>query len=236
MNLILLEPADFVDSDRVRISDRRHLHIVQVHRADIGDTLSVGVLGGRIGSGTIVRMGTGELEMSLILDRDPPEPLPVAIILALPRPKVMRRVLLSLTVLGAKRIILINSARVEKSYWQSPFLKNEAVRSQLLKGLELAGDTILPQVQFRHLFRPFVEDELPALCRGTLALVAHPQAAERCPSSIEGPVTLAIGPEGGFVPFEIEALRSSGMDPVSLSARVLNIETAVPAILAKLFL
>jgi RsmE family RNA methyltransferase len=192
------------------------------------------MIGGRIGTGTIIRLGDASLDMTLSLDRDPPAPLPLTVILSLPRPKVMRRVLYSLTVLGVKRIILIHAARVEKSYWQTPFLQKDAIRTQLLHGLEQSCDTVIPEVVQRTRFKPFVEDELPALAKGSLPLVAHPPAGCPCPRSVGGPVTLAVGPEGGFVPYEIDLFRKAGFQPVSLGSRILNIETAVPSLIARI--
>ena len=137
--------------------------------------------------------------------------------------------------MGVKRIVLLNARRVEKSYWQSPYLGTEAMNEQLVLGLEQARDTLLPEIMLRPLFRPFVEDELPGMARDTLALVAHPAAADECPRNVERAVTLAIGPEGGFIPYEVEKLASCGFTPVHLGERILSTETAVPALLGRLF-
>lgn len=236
MNLILLSPEDFLPgSARVRLAGRRLEHVRAVHRAAVGDELRVGLLGGRIGSGRVLVLGPDALEMEVRLDREPPAPLPVTLLLALPRPKVVRRVLRSATALGVKRVVLLNCFRVERSYWQSPFLSPAAVEGQLALGLEQACDTVSPVVELRRRFKPFVEDELPALAAGTLRLVAHPAAATPCPRGLAGPVTLAVGPEGGFIPYEVDLLRACGFEPVGLGERVLSVETAVPALLARLF-
>jgi RsmE family RNA methyltransferase len=137
--------------------------------------------------------------------------------------------------MGVKRIILLNSFRVEKSYWQSPVLSEEGIREQLIIGLEQAKDTVLPEVLLRPLFKPFVEDELPGLIEGTLPLVAHPIASSTCPREARQPVVLAIGPEGGFIPYEIEKFVSCGFLPVSMGERILTVESAVPALISKLF-
>ncbi len=234
MNLVLLHPEDVVAPSRVRISGRRLQHILSVHRAGVGDDLSVGMVNGGVGTGRITGLDETSLRMDVVLDQEPAAKLPLTVILALPRPKVLRRMLFSLTVLGARRIILVNSARVEKSYWQTPFLAEDAVRKQLLLGLEQARDTVLPDVLVRKLFKPFVEDELPELSRETLRLVAHPAATETCPRAVQQPVTLAIGPEGGFIPYEVEKLQACGFLPISLGSRILNIETAVPSLIARL--
>jgi RsmE family RNA methyltransferase len=173
--------------------------------------------------------------MDVALDQEPPPPLPVTLILSLPRPKVLRRVLMSVTTMGVKKIYLINSFRVEKSFWQTPFLEEGSVRQQLILGLEQAKDTVMPQVHLRRLFKPFMEDELPDIIRGTTPLIAHPHDADPFSSGMCGPVTLAIGPEGGFIPYEVERLKETGFRAVSLGERILTVETAVPALLSRLW-
>jgi len=236
MNLILLFQDDFIDNtDRVLLRGRRFRHVIEVHRASINDELAVGLLNDRIGTGRIVTINDTSLEMGVRFDCAPPQALPVTLILALPRPKVVRRVLRSASALGVKRIILLNCSRVEKSFWQSPFLKQEAINEQLVLGLEQSRDTIMPEVVLRPLFKPFVEDELPGLIAGTAPLVAHPMSAEPCPRNIGCAVTLAVGPEGGFIPYEIEELLACGFTLISLGERILSVETAVPALLSRLF-
>lgn len=236
MNLILLFQDDFINNaDRVLLQDRRFRHVRQVLRAGVGDELSVGLLNDRIGTGKIVTINDTSLKMDVRFDCAPPQALPVTLLLALPRPKVVRRVLRSMTTLGVKRIILLNCSRVEKSFWQSPLLAQEAINEQLVLGLEQARDTILPEVLLRPLFKPFVEDELPGMREGTVSLVAHPLAKEPCPRNISSAVTLAVGPEGGFIPYELEKLLACGFSPISLGERILNVETAVPALLSRLF-
>jgi RsmE family RNA methyltransferase len=236
MNLILLFPEDFVSgSSRVRIDGRRFQHAKEVLQAGRGDFLDVGLINGPMGKGVVIHITESALEMDVALDAPPPDSLPVTVILALPRPKVIKRVILSLTSLGVKRIWLIHAYRVEKSYWQSPVLSAEALRLHGILGLEQARDTIAPEISFARFFKPFAEDILPGLIQGTLPLVAHPKAEDACPAHVHGPVTLAVGPEGGFIPYEIETLLAQGMKPVSLGPRILRVETALPALLSRLF-
>ncbi len=221
MNLLLLEPADFLTDSRVR-----------VRREIAGEEITVGMIDGRIGVGRVVARDGGFVELEVSLDRDPPPALPLTLILALPRPKVLNRVIASATSMGIKRIYLINSWRVEKSYWKSP--KLDRLREQAVAGLEQARDTVMPQIETRRLFRPFVERELPAIAANTRALVAHPAAEAECPRHVAGPITLAIGPEGGFIDEEIASLRRVGFEAVSIGSRILRVETAVTAIIARL--
>jgi len=238
MNCIVLESAELpalAPAAAVELRGRRARHVVRVLRAQPGQRLRVGVLGGLLGHAVVKALSDdGVVLESIELDTEPPAPLPVTLCVALPRPKSLRRVLHAATTLGVKRIVLMESWRVDKSYWQSPLLSPEAIRSVLLLGLEQAVDTILPAVEVKRRFRPFVEDEVPALVRGTTALVAHPGATDSMPTEIRGPLTVFVGPDRGFTPFEIDLLASSGVSARRLGLRVLRVDEAVPALLGRL--
>jgi len=234
MNLILLFDGDFIDPQHVRLDGRRAAHVRTVHRAALGETLRVGRLNGRLGSGRVVAIDDAAIVLEVAFDRDPPPPAGIALLLALPRPKALRRVLQCAAAFGVKEIVLLNTWRVEKSFWESPALADDDLRAQLLLGLEQGADTILPRVEQRRRFKPFVEDELPARRAGRRALVAHPVAAAPCPHGVRDAAWLAVGPEGGFIPFEIDLLQAAGFEPVSLGLRPLRVEHAVPALLGRL--
>ena len=235
MNLLLLEAADFVAADRVVLRGRRLTHLHEVHRAEAGECLRVGLLGGQMGQGQLLRLDATEAELKIELQQTPPAKLPVTLLLALPRPKMLRRVLQTVASMGVPKLVLLNSYRVEKSFWQTPFLEPQAIREQLLLGLEQARDTVLPEVIIEKRFKPFVEDRLPQLVAGTRGLVGHPGDYPTCPRALSEPVTLAIGPEGGWIPYEVEKLTEAGLQPVQLGDRILRVETAVSALLARLF-
>lgn len=240
MNLILLGADDLTAQDHARVTDPRRLrHLREVHRANIGDEMTLGVEGGLIGRGRLERLDADVAEFSLTLDRQPPAPLDVHLLLALPRPRMLARSLEHVTALGVKHITLLHTRRVEKSYWQSPELKEDKIRQHLVLGLEQARDTIMPTVTHEKLFKPFVEDRLPALMTpssGTTprGIIAHPGMPDECPRAVSEPVVLAIGPEGGFVDYEVEKFMTAGFEGVHLGERILRVETAVTALLARL--
>ena len=235
MNLLLLEDADFVAADRAVLQGRRLKHLHEVHRAEAGDQLRVGRLGGAMGRGTLLALDEQHAELQVELDQQPPAKLPLTLLLALPRPKMLKRILQTVAAMGVPRLVLLNSYRVEKSFWQTPFLEPDAIREQLVLGLELARDTVLPEVIIEKRFKPFVEDRLPQIAAGTLGLVGHPGDYPACPRALSEPVTLAIGPEGGWIPYEVDKLHEAGLAPVQLGERILRVETAVTALLARLF-
>ena len=123
---------------------------------------------------------------------------------------------------------------MEKSFWQTPFLKEDTIHEQLLLGLEQCQDTLLPNVHLRQRFKPFAEDELPSLIKGKQAIVAHPKnTQDQFPANISEPTVVAIGPEGGFIPFEIELLESIGFHTKTLGPRILKVESAVSVTLGR---
>lgn len=233
MNLILLFPADFDPDGTVRLTGRRARHVQEVHRAGPGDSLTVGRVDGPVGRGTVLSVGPEEVTLSVTLLEDPPPPSGLDLLLAMPRPKVLRRVLQSAASLGARRIVLLNARRVEKSYFDTPFLEPGEIERNLVLGLEQARDTVMPEVLVRKLFRPFVEDELEGLwprasCTRLLAHPAAPRGPEGCaPGTPGSPAVLAVGPEGGWIPFELELLEAHGFVPFGLGPRILRVETAV---------
>jgi len=235
MNLIILNKTDFIeDTGRVHIQDHRLEHIRNVNKPSVGSELRVGLINGNIGCGRVTRIEEGKIEMDVVLDREPPAPLQLTLIVAMVRPRVFKRVLTQVTAMGIKKIIIINSYRVEKSFWKSPVLEEERLNRYLIRGLEQGQDTVVPEVLIRPLFKPFVEDELPDMIKGTHPFVAHPYASELCPYNIGSPVTLAVGPEGGFVPYEIEKLVECGFSAVHLGERTIHVESAISGLIGRL--
>jgi RsmE family RNA methyltransferase len=136
--------------------------------------------------------------------------------------------------MGIKHIDIINSWRVDKSYWSSPLLAEDSLRAQAMLGLEQAGDTILPTVRLHRLFTSFVYGVLPGEITGRLALVADPSGEENLPAPAAPEVVLAAGPEGGFIERELTSFREIGFAKVSLGPRILRVENAVAYMLGRL--
>jgi RsmE family RNA methyltransferase len=235
MNLILLFQDDFLSSSHVCLAGRRLEHVNNVHCAKVGDILRVGLLNGNMGQGRITALDGRKLEMDVLLDQPPPPKLPLTLVIALPRPKALNRVIAAAASMGANRLILLNAWRVEKSYWKSPRLDDANLLRQMILGLEQAVDTVTPELRLARFFAAFVHDELPALASNTRCLAAHPQASEPCPMSLREPCTLVLGPEGGFIPSEMLALERIGFQAVSLGPRILRTETALAALIGRLY-
>lgn len=228
MNLLLVEESDVQADGTVRLTGRRLLHAREVLKAQEGATLRVGMLGGKTGVGTLRSITSEELALEVTFDTPPPPRANVHLLLALPRPKALKKILPALASLGVDRVFLLNAARVEKSYWNSDVLAPEAIDELLRLGLEQGRDTLPPAIILKDRFRPFVEDELPTLTQGAGKFVLDPSGASSLPQRERGASTfLAIGPEGGWVPFELELLEAHGFTRSSLGRRPLRTEVAV---------
>ena len=235
MNLALLFDSDFTAPGRALLTGRRRVHLETVLKAAEGDRIPVGQVNGNMGTGEIIRLTDDEAELAVTLDSPPPQALPLTLVMAMPRPKMFRRVLQTATALGVKDLWLLNAWKVEKSFWQTPWLEEPALTENMVLGLEQAMDTVMPQVHIRQRFKPFVEDELPGLIGDRRALVAHPGTSTPCPTHLNAPTVLCIGPEGGFIPYEVEKLEEAGCQAVHLGQRILRVETAVPVLISRLF-
>ena len=237
MNIILLSEKDFIQNTQARLHGRRLEHLHQVLKSNPGDQLSCGLVNGNIGKAELISINRTEaiVEIPHAFTQTPPAPLAITLIIALPRPKMIKRILQTCATMGVKKIIFINSYKVEKSYWQTPLLSEENIREQLILGLEQARDTILPKVILAKRFKPFVEDKLLALSQKTKKLIAHPSSNTPCPVGINQAVTLVVGPEGGFIPYEVDKLVETGFESVHLGERILRTETAIPVLLSRLF-
>jgi RsmE family RNA methyltransferase len=240
MNRILFAADERTADDRVVLRGRRAQHILTVLQARPGDVLRVGEIDGAIGTGRVEALSGGAVVLQVVLQAAAPEPW-IDLLLALPRPKVLKRLWPQLAALGVGRIILINAARVERCYFDTHWLAPGAYAPLLIEGLEQAGTTQLPDVQVRRGFKPFVEDELSRVYERSVKLLAHPEASPApavprgcaAPSVASRPL-LAIGPEGGWTSYELELLERHGFTRLSLGPRTLRTDTACIAILGAL--
>ena len=235
MNLILIEPHE-LDSDRATIRDLRAQHIRDVLHAQVGDSVRIGLLDGPRGTATITALDEAQVELRCIWEKETPPTPRVDLLLALPRPKVMRRLWAQLAALGVGRIALTNAAKVERNYFDTHVVQPATHRLLLLEGLQQSQDTRLPLVSIHKQLKPLVEDRLDELFPDTLRLLADPAATatltETVPADFGGRVLLAIGPEGGWTDFERELFARAGFTAIGLGPHTLRTDTACIAFLA----
>jgi RsmE family RNA methyltransferase len=237
MNLIVIEPSELDANGLAVLRDNRARHIREVLGAKTDDLIRVGLLDGPFGSGIVREIRGDDVFLTCDFGGNVP-PLPaVDLLLAMPRPKVMKRLWAQLAALGVGEIIITNAARVEKNYFDTHVLEESFFRPLLIEGLQQARDTRLPRVSIHRRFRPLVEDELASLSDATERIVADPSGTERIgriAAQNAGRVLLAVGPEGGWVPFELDLLAKHKFIACGMGTRTLRTDTACIALLAVL--
>jgi len=241
MNLIILTESDRIDAGRYRLSDHRAEHIRAVLNLGEGDTVEVGVLNGPVGTARLLKVSGEEVELQGDEWRETITSKPeIDLICALPRPQTVKKVLLTAAMMGVRSVHLIRANRVEKSYFQSPLIEPGNQLPYLIEGLAQGRLTRLPAVQVHDRFRRFFEDELDGLISKAeetpQRLLCSPETTDTLDSVFDarvGQVTIAIGPEGGWVPFEIELMQERGFRPFTLGRWTLRVEHAVTSALAQ---
>lgn len=246
MNRILFESDEIRDGVATFGGDRAE-HVMNVLHGEVGQVLKTGEINGRIGTGEIIECSNARMSESgnngpviKLRCRHQEESLRpwVDLILAPPRPRVMKRLLPQLAALGVGRIFLVGAKKVEKDFWGATLLKSENYRPLLIDGLMQAGTSILPTLETRRNFRKFVKEELDGLWPSARRIVAHPYDGVRTFEHSDNPsvrtILLAIGPEGGWTDDEVALLEERGFSRYSLGPRILRTDTATIALLAQL--
>ena len=244
MNRIILLENDRIDGNRFRLSDHRASHILGVLKAHSGDRVRVGLLNGPVGTADISSVDHSCVELVCEFSDGVPRMHPtVDILCAIPRPKSLKKVLFTVAMMGVRRIMFIRANRTDKSYLQTPLLSAAGWTPHLLDGLAQGGLTRLPRVSVHPLFRPFVEDELPQLVaqsRPDILLLPDPHASlsvrDTCEACDRNHILVVIGPEGGWVPFELDLLETQGFVRCRLGPWTLRVEAAIVAVLAQIWL
>lgn len=237
MNLILLRNDDFDDEERVTLADARARHVLTVLRSRPGDRLRVGRLNGPLGQAEVLSLAAGRVSLRCRFNPTPPPRPRIDLLLALPRPKVLKRLWAQLSAIGVRRILLSNAERVERDYFDTHVLEPETYEPLLIEGLQQAQDTWMPAVSVHKRFRVLVEDELDGLSSPDGArFVAHADARHDPPgvAATTRQALVAIGPEGGWNAFELDLLQGRGFQRISLGARTLRVDTACVALLSRL--
>ncbi|MEO8706453.1 MAG: RsmE family RNA methyltransferase [Kofleriaceae bacterium] len=250
MNLLLVEPGELA-GDVVTIADRRGEHLRGVLGATVGSRVRCGIVGGGVGTADVLAIDDTRFTLRLAITDPAPAPMPVELVLAMPRPKVLSRAIEAAASFGVERIDLTNAWRVDKSYLDSPRLEPEALALAARFGAEQGATTHVPPIAVHRRLMELMERYKAGDGRtrsdaeggaksinepGRDRLLAHPGGIPIERAVRSNPITLAIGPEGGWIEREVETFAARGFAIVSLGTPILRVETAVAAALGQLAL
>ncbi len=237
VNLLLVEPREVGADGTFLLGDRRAEHLRKFLGVSVGSTVKAGIVAGRTGTAEVVSDDGATLTLRLTLTGPVSTPMPVSLVLAVPRPKVLTRVIETAASFGVTRIDLTNSWRVEKAYLSSPRLSAEALSYAVRFGAEQGATTHLPKVELHERLMGLLDARwaVPTALPAT-KLIAHPDAPPIEAAQLTWPLVLALGPEGGWIQRELDTFVERGFTMVSIGAPILRVEAALAAVLGQLVL
>lgn len=222
--------------DRLRAGDcvvdgDDYHYLFRVRRLAVGDAVELFDGEGRVAGAVVGVVGPERATLRVEPPRAAAEPCaPLTVVLALIKGERMDWAIQKLVELGASCIV---PARTARSVVR---LDGDRAARRMRRWRAIAADAAR---QCRRATMPDIEPV--ADWEAALASVG-PDArrvvlweAARAPSlaaalaGARGPVGIAVGPEGGFEPREVEAARAAGWTPVALGPRILRAETAAVA-------
>jgi RsmE family RNA methyltransferase len=232
MNVVLLESRE----RDAPLGGMRAKHVREVLGLGVGGRFRVGIVNGPLGVAEITAIAGDQLTLACTWDAAPPPRPKIDLILALPRPKVLARLLSPIAQLGVDRLMLIGAWKVERFYFDAHILDPREHEPKLVEGLAQAKDTQLPAVTIHRSLAYFLDHELDAFAIDGQRVVVDPSATSSLESVIaarDARLVLAIGPEGGFTARELDHFATRGFAAASLGGRILRSDVATIAALAR---
>jgi 16S rRNA (uracil1498-N3)-methyltransferase len=212
-------------------------HLAKVLRARGGEDIVLFNGDGREFTGSVhsVRGSRVQVTVAMAAHTERESPLAVTLVQCLPRGDRMDFIVQKATELGVRRIIPVLSQRsVVRLDERQALAKVDHWRAVAAGACEQCGRNRLPDIDTPHKLLDYL-GESPV---NRIRLVLEPEAADGRPPLHPGEephkqgVDVAIGPEGGFAPEELEAFRLAGFTRLTLGPRILRTETAAVVALA----
>lgn len=230
MNLILFEPTEL--ERPLPRSDRRARHIVEILRRTVGDSVDAAIVNGPRGKATVVGVDDAALMLAFAPIHPPSPPVPIALLVGLPRPQTARDILRDATTLGVGAIHFVRTEKSDASYAQSTLWSSGEWRRQVLAGAEQAFDSRVPDITCGQSLAEVLAVDHSAQRIGIDNYEATSPLSEL--AHLSAAVTMAIGPERGWAAADRASLRAHGFQLMHLGTRVLRTETACVAALSLL--
>lgn len=207
-------------------------HLARVLRAQPGQIFDV-VADGFLHRAEVTSVRDDEVVFTLHEEQEADSALPVRLLLAVFKFDHLEWGIEKATELGAARITPVLARRTEKHLALAAAKRVERWRRIVREASQQSRRSDVPEVDdpatLKHLLQT-VDEPIKLLLAETeeentllAALEAAPQGAG---------IALAIGPEGGWAPDEMQLFHENGWQQVTLGPRILRAETAAIAALA----
>ncbi len=238
MNRFYVTP-DVFEKEVVTISGDDYKHLSKVLRLKEGEVIEVLNNNGLKALGEIIQIGDDGADVKL-LEREEVKtenPYHVSLFQSYPKGSKLETVCQKMTENGVNTIIPFYSKRSVVKPSRKEFKKIDRLKKVVKSAGEQSGRGIIPTVESPVDFKTV----LSKLSDYDLVLVAYEsetgQTLKKTLNSLKHKperIAIIIGPEGGFDPIEIEALKQNGAEIVSLGKRILRTETAGMVLLSQL--
>lgn len=231
-------PKGSVKGKEISVSGEEAHHILDVMRLKKLDKVTAFDGEGAEYSGFIKSAGRNSLIIEITSERPVSrrEVSPITLIQSIPKKDKMDYIVEKATELGVARIVPVVSSRtIVRWDEQKRAAHTERWRSIAKEAAKQCGRTTIPQIDDIKKFKDaFKETGMQAL-KLMAALTDRATGLKDALAGFkEGPIALAIGPEGDFTPDEISEAEERGFKVVSLGQRVLKSDTAGLAAVAAL--
>jgi 16S rRNA (uracil1498-N3)-methyltransferase len=252
MNLVLFEKNELehvppsgtsldIQSHILKLCDRRAEHLRNILKVAEGDEVSVGAVNGFRGRAIVVEVGLKQISLNVEYREEAAIGSGIHLIVALPRPQMLKRILEISGTMAVERLDLIYASRVEKSFFKSKTLEPENLHKHLLLGMEQGSSTLYPEVNIFQSLKKYQEEIKSLKNRQYLKLIAHPGTSDNLGSlwdktnqELRKKIVIAIGPEGGWQEQELGNFKELGFKTFNLGKKILRVETAVTVVIGKI--
>lgn len=245
MNRLIVLQDELIAENKACLSGARLERVLENHDLKPGLTIAAALLGGKRGRATVAQLSKEKLTLELNLSETPLPRTRIEIIVAVPRPQTVKKVLQTAAAAGLEKVHFIRSEKIVKSYLQSKTLEEQNIQLEVIKGLEQSGDSLAPEVKIHRFFKPFIREYLPSRLaenslQNSLRLIADTRAEDQLGTeavqgcSLTSTAFVAIGPERGWNPYEVEQFLKLGFHSFNLGERVFRVETALAYLLGQL--
>ena len=234
MNWIVFDKSE-LENDNLLLCDERADHIISVLKLSCGDKVRVNCINGLKGSATISSINGRNVNLKCELKKKSKRST-IDLVIAMPRPKVMKRLWAQIAAIGVNRVFIISSQRVEQSYFDSHVLKFDNYHRLLLEGLSQSGESHIPEVKIYNKFSSFFDDVANINYSNHFKMIANPFTKLTIYDKSKlieefGKILIAVGPEGGWIQSEMDLFIKNKFEQVTLGKRVLRSDTAVIGLL-----
>jgi len=215
--------------------DERTIHLLKVLHKKPGDEFEAGILGGKKGTGRIVKINLdGSIFVTVQATEPPPQRLRLRMAVSFVRPIQLRRIFRDLSSIGVSAVDLVGADMGEKSYRDTHLLLNGGAQAAFVEGAVQARDTRIPEFKIYDNIESWLKDYPWDKTDNRISQLitadnVRPEGSFFNLSVTTRPIVVAVGPERGWSDRERDLFEKAGFLRLSIGERALRTDTACTA-------